>query len=71
MLYKKIHRQYVKKFWKGRKLEYFGKVYEIFSEKPHMKRSCIFGYCICVDSWILIFIYSGKMYHTDDIKLLD
>ena len=71
MLYKKTHRQYLREFKRGRKFKVNGNIYRVAKEKPYMKRSCIFGYCICIDSWILISISSGKLWHTDDIKLLE
>ena len=57
MLYKKIHRQYLKNFRLGRKFKFCGlpEVYEITRE-PRI------GLCyISTDRWLLIELYSGKM----------
>lgn len=45
MLYKKIHRQYVKEFRKGRKFKYNGFVYEVTGE-PHILRTTTYDYII-------------------------
>lgn len=62
MLYKKIHRQFVRQFWVGRRYWYRGEMYEI-TKKPHI------GFCdkcINVDGgWPVIYIAgprcSGKI----------
>lgn len=75
MLYKKIHRQHVRQFRVGRKFRfvdnYNDRVYKI-TGKPHIplftkgKRSTI-----RVDCWDLIFVWSGKLWHKDDITWLN
>ena len=53
MLYKKVHRQYLRQFRVGRKFKCYGFVYEITKEKPYID---IKGGSIRIDHWYLILI---------------
>ena len=71
MLYKKVHRQHIRQFWKGRKFRYNGgnMVGEVIG-KPYIES---FG-AIYVDVWCLIPIegpYKGRMWRKDSIEWLD
>ena len=50
MLYKKIHRQHLREFKRGRKFKINGNVYKII-EEPNIKENCI-----CVDIFNLMFM---------------
>lgn len=68
MLYKKIHRQYLRKFWIGRKFKWCNGVREI-TGKPYTK-----GCCIWVDGLYLIYIDGapkGIIRDTNFIEWLD
>ena len=71
MLYKKIHRQYVKEFRVGRKYKLYGDddvVCEI-AGKPYID---IEGSCINTDCWFLISLSSGRLFfNKDDFEWLD
>lgn len=60
MLYKKVHRQFLRQFWKGRKFRIFGdEVYEVTS-KPYIEKDYNGNY-INIYRWYLISLDSGKM----------
>lgn len=62
MLYKKVHRRYIRGWKVGRKFKFKGltEVYEITRE-PRI------GLCyISTDRWLLIELYSGKMKLNDE-----
>ena len=68
MLYKKIHRQYLRQLWKGRKFKYDGEVYEV-TRKPYIEGSNIRTCC-----WRLISIsgpYLGRLRYKNCITFLD
>ena len=66
MLYKKIHRQYVKEFRKGRKFKIDGEVYEVTRE-PYIEGEYItIGCC-----WRLIPFWSGGLWYKYEITWLD
>lgn len=67
MLYKKVHRQYVRQFRIGRKYKFSSYVYEVI-EKPYINIRK--GY-IAAECRVLIIISSGKMYWHDIIWLED
>lgn len=78
MLYKKIHRQYVKEFRKGRKYKFFS-VWEVIKE-PYIDEGYIkiginrYGVEDNVDGWCLIPIvgpYKGRMWRIDSIEWID
>ena len=81
MLYKKIHRQYVKEFWKGRRFKIDDEVYKIIKE-PFIDypRICVrcesLWCCSCKKSLIIMidsdaFIVSlGERIHKDRITWL-
>ena len=66
MLYKKIHRQYVKEFREGRQFRF--KNEEIFTiiTKPGIDRDFIW-----IDSWVLIDITTGQIKHKNNIIWLE
>ena len=74
MLYKKIHRQHVKQFRKGRKFRFYG-----FHEVKIIKEPYIDGDYIKInvaydryDNPAIISFYSGKLWHkNDDITWLE
>ena len=73
MLYKKVHRQYLREWRIGRKFKYLGEVYEITKEKPFIDIEC--GN-IRIDHWFLILILidgekSGQLWCKDNIEWLD
>ena len=70
MLYKKIHRQYLREFKRGRKFKIRninckGKVYEVTKE-PIIGRVAIW-----IDGMDLISFYSGKIRYKDEFKWID
>lgn len=67
MLYKKIHRQYLREFRIGRKYKgkYTGKVYEI-AVKPYITKEYI-----QIGGWWLINFYSGELYNKDVFEWLE
>lgn len=66
MLYKKIHRQYVKEFQVGRKYRFEGgEVYKI-TTSPYIGSCFIF-----IVDWELINIVSGRLWNKDRIEWLD
>ena len=70
MLYKKIHRQYLREFKKGRKFKFNDgseEVYEIFDE-PLVDED---DELIWVDGMSLISLYSGRLLHKDYITWLN
>lgn len=67
MLYKKVHRQFIRQFWKGRKFKFNDgdiEVYEIIDE-PVIDRDFVW-----VDGMNLISLYSGRLLHKDYITWL-
>ena len=79
MLYKKVHRQYLREFRIGRKYR-IGKDEKIVAKKPYIEGKCIMvfytidGRRFCSDQ-ILISIggrqYTGQIWHKDDITWID
>lgn len=71
MLYKKIHRQHVRKWRDGRKFRFkdIPTVFEI-SGKSYIERNYFEGYRICIDQWILIILSRGRII-CDDVEWLD
>lgn len=73
MLYKKVHRQHIREWRKGRKFKYNDRdeVCRIpFTAKPHI----IEEFNILIEGWALICMYSphlGKIVHKDRITWLD
>ena len=69
MLYKKIHRQYVKEFRRGRKYEYDdgcdSKVFEI-TRKPQIVENFIW-----VGNLYIIPLFSGQLLYKEEITWLD
>ena len=68
MLYKKVHRQYVKEFRRGRKYEFDGKVREV-TRKPHINIEE--GGYIVAEFRVLIRFSSGEIYQHGMIWLED
>lgn len=72
MLYKKIHRQFVKQFWVGRRYCIHGDVYEI-TEKPRI--NCRGTYIDVNGGWPVIYIAgsrcSGKIQYKGTFGWID
>ena len=70
MLYKKIHRQYIRKFRKGRKYMFPGdNVVREITKKPYIEKH---GNCINTDCWFLISFSTGRLlFNKDDFEWLD
>lgn len=67
MLYKKIHRQYIREFRTGRKYKcmYSGKAYKV-AEKPYIKLGCIW-----LEGWRLTQFSSGRLCNRDGFEWLE
>ena len=61
MLYKKIHRQYLREFRKGRRFKWFGST-EVVTKNPDID-----GNYIWVGDLFLIHLPSGRIRHKNDI----
>ena len=61
MLYKKVHRQFVREFWEGRRFKYNDSsfIYEVTKESYIEKDDD--GNYISTDRWYLISLDSGKI----------
>ena len=66
MLYKKIHRQYVREFRMGRRFRYKGCRFEI-TGKPYID----FTFIWIAGCWELINTVSGRLWNKDRITWLD
>ena len=71
MLYKKIHRQHVRKWKDGREFR-FKNVPTVFkiSGKPYIRRKYFEGYRICSGGWVLIVLSRGRII-CGDVEWLD
>ena len=65
MLYKKVHRQYIRQFRIGRKFRFFGDVHEV-AEKPYIENNTIL-----VNGVDLIPLYSGRLLNRSVFVWLD
>ena len=74
MLYKKVHRQFVRQFWKGRKFWYCGFVHEVAKE-PYIskKEECIFFKGDKLRWYLIPIIGSskGQLLNTCNFKWID
>lgn len=64
MLYKKIHRQFLREFRVGRKFKYNKVVYEV-TEKPHIDPEYIYS-VVSDNKWPLIPLVDAPIYYYPD-----
>ena len=70
MLYKKVHRQYLKEWRLGRKFKYLGSNDEVVVRKVTYEPTIVDSY-ICVNGVDLISFSSGKIRYKDVFIWLD